>query len=32
MREPGKLLIVKLTAIGDIRDDGQREVFFELNG
>ncbi len=30
--EPGKLLIVKLTAIGDIRDDGQREVFFELNG
>ncbi|MCA9681481.1 MAG: pyruvate carboxylase, partial [Myxococcales bacterium] len=30
--ERGKLLIVKLTAIGDIRDDGQREVFFELNG
>ncbi|MFV8749747.1 pyruvate carboxylase [Nannocystaceae bacterium ST9] len=30
--EPGKLLIVKLTAIGDVRDDGQREVFFELNG
>ena len=30
--ERGKLLIVKLTAIGDTRDDGQREVFFELNG
>jgi pyruvate carboxylase len=30
--EPGKLLIVKLNAIGDVRDDGQREVFFELNG
>ena len=30
--EQGKLLIVKLTAIGDVRDDGQREVFFELNG
>jgi pyruvate carboxylase len=30
--EPGKLLIVKLTAIGDVRGDGQREVFFELNG
>jgi pyruvate carboxylase len=30
--ERGKLLIVKLTAIGDVRDDGQREVFFELNG
>ncbi|PRP95163.1 pyruvate carboxylase [Enhygromyxa salina] len=30
--ERGKLLIVKLTAIGDVRADGQREVFFELNG
>jgi len=30
--ERGKLLIVKLTAIGDIAEDGQREVFFELNG
>jgi len=30
--ERGKLLIVKLTAIGDVRDDGYREVFFELNG
>src|SRR5690606_25932713 len=30
--ERGKLLIVKLTAIGDVREDGQREVFFELNG
>jgi pyruvate carboxylase len=30
--ERGKLLIVKLTALGDVRSDGQREVFFELNG
>ena len=30
--ERGKLLIVKLTAIGDIRSNGLREVFFELNG
>jgi pyruvate carboxylase len=30
--ERGKLLIVKLTAIGDVRSDGLREVFFELNG
>jgi pyruvate carboxylase len=30
--EPGKLLIVKLTAIGDVRENGEREVFFELNG
>ncbi|NVB39980.1 pyruvate carboxylase [Pseudenhygromyxa sp. WMMC2535] len=30
--ERGKLLIVKLTAIGDVREDGLREVFFELNG
>ncbi|EDM77474.1 pyruvate carboxylase [Plesiocystis pacifica SIR-1] len=30
--ERGKLLIVKLTALGDVREDGLREVFFELNG
>ncbi len=30
--EPGKSLIVQLTAIGQPRDDGQVEVFFELNG
>ncbi|MCB9566991.1 MAG: pyruvate carboxylase [Myxococcales bacterium] len=30
--ERGKTLIVRLTAIGELGDDGQREVFFELNG
>ncbi len=30
--ERGKTLIVKLTAVGDLRADGQRAVFFELNG
>lgn len=30
--EDGKTLVVQLTAIGDIRDDGQVELFFELNG
>jgi pyruvate carboxylase len=30
--EDGKALVVVLTAIGDTRDDGQVEVFFELNG
>lgn len=30
--EPGKTLIVSLTAIGETRDDGSVEVFFELNG
>ena len=30
--EPGKTLIVKLLAVGDPHSDGQRTVFFELNG
>lgn len=30
--ERGKTLIVQLTAIGETRDDGQVELFFELNG
>lgn len=30
--EPGKALVVQLTAIGETRDDGQVELFFELNG
>ena len=30
--EPGKTLIVKLLAIGELHDDGTREIFFELNG
>jgi len=30
--ERGKTLIVALTAIGELRDDGTREVWFELNG
>ena len=30
--EDGKALVVLLTAIGDTRDDGQVEIFFELNG
>jgi pyruvate carboxylase len=30
--EPGKTLVVQLTAIGQPREDGQVEVFFELNG
>lgn len=30
--EPGKTLILKLTAIGEPHADGYREVFFELNG
>lgn len=30
--EDGKVLVVQLTAIGDTRDDGQVELFFELNG
>lgn len=30
--EPGKTLIVRLLAIGQLDADGQREVFFELNG
>ena len=30
--ERGKILIVKITAVGELDDKGQREVFFELNG
>jgi pyruvate carboxylase len=30
--EPGKTLIVKLLAVGEPHPDGQRTVFFELNG
>jgi pyruvate carboxylase len=30
--EPGKALVVQLTAVGETRDDGQVELFFELNG
>jgi pyruvate carboxylase len=30
--EYGKALVVQLTALGDTREDGQVEVFFELNG
>lgn len=30
--EPGKTLIVKLTSIGELRPDGTRVVYFELNG
>lgn len=30
--EDGKTLVVQLTAVGDTRDDGQVELFFELNG
>lgn len=30
--EPGKTLIVRLVAIGDTDEHGNREVFFELNG
>ena len=30
--EEGKTLIVTLTAVGELGKDGQREVFFELNG
>jgi pyruvate carboxylase len=30
--EPGKTLIVKLLVMGEPHDDGQRTVFFELNG
>lgn len=30
--EPGKVLVVQLTAVGETRDDGQVELFFELNG
>ena len=30
--ERGKALIVKLMTIGELREDGTREVYFELNG
>jgi pyruvate carboxylase len=30
--EPGKSLVVRLTAVGERRDDAQVELFFELNG
>ncbi len=30
--ERGKILIVKLTAVGELAPDGTRQVFFELNG
>ena len=30
--EPGKALVVQLTAVGETRDDGRVELFFELNG
>ena len=30
--ERGKTLVVKLTAVGELRSDGTRQVFFELNG
>ena len=30
--EPGKTLIIKLNAIGELKEDGTRSVYFELNG
>jgi len=30
--EPGKTLVVKLTAVGGLTEDGRRMVYFELNG
>ncbi|HYF92149.1 MAG TPA: pyruvate carboxylase [Symbiobacteriaceae bacterium] len=30
--EPGKVLIIKLTSIGDLHSDGTRDIVFELNG
>jgi len=30
--EPGKTLIIKFLTMGEVRPDGQRTVFFELNG
>jgi len=30
--EKGKTLVVKLTAVGDVGEDGKRDVWFELNG
>jgi pyruvate carboxylase len=30
--EPGKTIVVKFLTVGELRSDGQRIVFFELNG
>src|SRR5690606_8106564 len=30
--EPGKTLVIKLTAVGELLNDGTRIVYFELNG
>jgi len=30
--ERGKTLIVRFVALSEVRDDGTRQVFFELNG
>jgi pyruvate carboxylase len=30
--QPGKTLIIKLNAIGEIQPDGNRQIYFELNG
>ena len=30
--EPGKTLVIKFLTVGELRPDGQRTVFFELNG
>ncbi len=30
--EPGKMLIIKLNAIGRVQEDGTRNIYFELNG
>jgi pyruvate carboxylase len=30
--ERGKTLIVRFVAVSEVRDDGTRQVFFELNG
>ena len=30
--EPGKTLIIRLLAVGDADEEGQRRLFFELNG
>ena len=30
--EPGKVLNLRMMVEGELRDDGQREVYLELNG
>jgi pyruvate carboxylase len=30
--DPGKTLVIRFLTVGEAGDDGQREVFFELNG